>query len=203
MKTKAIIGVAILIFAIASCAKRNDINGTWTATPVHIDNMQYAADAFSVLSINFDAPKGAQSGPVTVTMVIDATQPVDSGTTVGFAEPYEVSVTGTATISGRWSYEDGEDDDILLFLDNNSLQINIDPDGVTFSRNLLTGAQQPMIDSLSTVTAERWLTSMRSIAAKQFFEYTKLDDVKVSNDILSCELGKRDLTFHRAPAPTL
>ena len=27
---------------------------------------------------------------------------------------------------------------------------------------------------------------------------TKLDDVKVVNDILSCEVGKRDLTFHRS-----
>lgn len=198
MKTNVILGAALLLLAATGCSKRNDINGIWTATPIHIDDMAYAAEATGVLSIDFDAPEGAQSGPVTLSMVIDATQPVDSGATVGFDAPYEVSVTGTATISGRWSYEDGEDDDILLFLDNSSMQVNVDPNGVTFSQNLLTGAQQPMVDSLSTATAERWRTAMRSTAAKQFFGYTKLDDVKIANDILSCELDKRDLTFHRA-----
>ncbi|MDE6270190.1 MAG: hypothetical protein K2M12_04965, partial [Muribaculaceae bacterium] len=106
-----------------------------------------------------------------------------------------------ATINGRWSYEDGEDDDILLFLDNNTLTVKIDPNGVTFSQNLLTGAQQPMVDSLSTATADRWRAAIRAAASRQFFEYTKLDDVKISsNDIMSCEMGNRDMTFHRAYA---
>lgn len=159
----------------------------------------YGASASGVLNLDFEAPKGAKSGPVTLTMIIDATQPVHQGSSPGFDAPYEVSLTGTATISGRWSYEDGDDDDILLFLDNSSLTVNVDPNGVSFSQNLLTGAQQPMVDSLSSVTADRWRTAIRSAAAKQFFEYTKLDDVKVSaNDIMSCELGHRDMTFHRS-----
>ena len=155
----------------------------------------------NVPSIDFNAPKGAKSGTVTLSTVIEATQPVQAGTLVGFADPYEVSVTGTASISGRWSYEDSDDDDILLFLDNSTMQVNVDPNGVTFSQNLLTGAQQPMVDSLTSVTADRWRTAIRTAAAKQFFSFTKLDDVKVVNDILSCEAGKKDLTFHRAGTP--
>ena len=81
------------------------------------------------------------------------------------------------------------------------MQVNVDPNGVTFSQNLLTGAQQPMVDSLTSVTADRWRTAIRTAAAKQFFSFTKLDDVKVVNDILSCEAGKKDLTFHRAGTP--
>lgn len=200
MKNNVILGAALMLLATAACSKHNDINGAWTSTPTNIDNMAYAASATGVTTIDFDAAKGAASGPVTLTMVIDATQPVDSGATDGFSAPYEISVTGTATISGRWSYEDGDDDDILLFLDNSSLKVNVDPNGVTFSQNLLTGAQQPVVDSLTNVTAERWRSAMRTVAAKQFFEFTKLDDVKISNDIMSCELGKRDLTFHRAAA---
>lgn len=199
MKIHPILTVAAIALVAGACSHRADINGSWTSTPTRVaDDIAVADDATSVLSIDFNAPKGAKSGTVTLSSVIEATQPVQGGTLIGFAEPYEVSVTGTASISGRWSYEDDDDDDILLFLDNSTMQVNVDPNGVTFSQNLLTGAQQPMVDSLTSVTAERWRTAIRTAAAKQFFGFTKLDDVKVVNDILSCEADKKDLTFHRA-----
>ena len=202
MKIYPILTVAAIALVAGACSHRADIIGAWPSTPVRVaDDIAVADDATSVLSIDFNAPKGAKSGTVTLSTVIEATQPVQAGTLVGFADPYEVSVTGTASISGRWSYEDSDDDDILLFLDNSTMQVNVDPNGVTFSQNLLTGAQQPMVDSLTSVTADRWRTAIRTAAAKQFFSFTKLDDVKVVNDILSCEAGKKDLTFHRAGTP--
>lgn len=203
MKIYPILAVSAIALALAStaCSHHTDINGAWTSTPTRIaDDIAVASEATSVLSIDFNAPKGAKSGTVTISTVIDATQPVQGGTLAGFAEPYEVSVAATASISGRWSYEDSDDDDILLFLDNSTLQVNVDPNGVTYSQNLLTSAQQPMVDSLTNVTVERWRSAIRNAATKQFFEFTKLDDVKIVNDILSCEVGKRDLTFHRSSA---
>lgn len=142
-------------------------------------------------------PRRAPARTVTISAVIDATQPVQAGSLAGFNDPYEVSVAATASISGRWSYEDKDDDDILIYLDNKTMQVNVDPNGVTYSQNLLTGAQQPTVDSLTTVTVERWRSAIRNAASKQFFDFTKLDDVKVVNDILTFEVGKRDLTFHR------
>jgi len=151
----------------------------------------------SVLNIDFDAPEGANSGKVTVSAVIDAEQPVQAGTLKGFAEPYEVSVTATACICGKWSYRDNGKEDILLFLDNNSLQVNVDPNGVTYSQNLLTGAQQPTVDSLTNATVVRWRSLIRNAAVKQFLALTRLGDVKVADDILSCDTGKEALAFHR------
>ena len=151
MKIYPILTVAAIALVAGACSHRADINGAWTSTPVRVaDDIAVADDATSVLSIDFNAPKGAKSG---------------------------------------------------LFLDNSTMQVNVDPNGVTFSQNLLTGAQQPMVDSLTSVTADRWRTAIRTAAAKQFFSFTKLDDVKVVNDILSCEAGKKDLTFHRAGTP--
>lgn len=199
MKTTPILSIALFALACTACSRHADINGAWTSTPSRIDNeIAMAAEATSVLGLDFNAPRGANSGTVTVTAIIDATQPVAAGQLDGFAEPYEVSVTATATINGKWSYEDNDDDDILLFLDNNTLQVNVDPNGVTYSQNLLTGAQQPMVDSLTTVTIDRWRSAVRRAATERFYSLTKLDDVKVVNDILSCEVGKRDLTFHRS-----
>ena len=198
MKLIPILAASALAIASASCSHRADINGAWTSTPSRIDNdIAVASEATSVLSIDFNAPKGARSGTVTISAVIDATQPVQAGALAGFNDPYEVSVAATASISGRWSYEDKDDDDILIYLDNKTMQVNVDPNGVTYSQNLLTGAQQPTVDSLTTVTVERWRSAIRNAASKQFFDFTKLDDVKVVNDILTFEVGKRDLTFHR------
>ena len=199
MKIITILSATALALVAVACTKRTDINGSWTSTPTRVGNdIAAASEATSVLSIDFDAPKGARSGGVTVSAVIDATQPVKADTLATFTEPYEVSVAATATISGRWSFEDDDDDDILIFLDRNTMQVNVDPNGITFPQTLLPGAQQPMVDSLSAVTADRWRSAVRNAATKQFFTLTKLDDVKVVNDILSCEVGKRDLTFHRS-----
>ncbi|MBD5277457.1 MAG: hypothetical protein HDS30_07405 [Bacteroides sp.] len=190
---------AALIAACTACSGGPDINGAWTSTPTRIDNeIAMASDATSVLTVDFRAPKGAKSGAVTMSAVINANQPVDSGATEGFAEPYEVSVTATATISGQWTYEDDDHDDIVIFLDRSTLNVNVDPDGVSYSQNLLTGLQQPQVDSLTAATAERWRAAVRSAATAQFIALDKLDDVKVHDNILSCEVGKRDLTFHRS-----
>ena len=162
------------------------------------DDIAIASTATSVLSVDFGKPDDNGSGTVLISAVIDATQPVEAGSLDGFDEPYEVSVAATASITGKWSYEDSDDDDILVFLDNNTLKVNIDPNGVTYSQNLLTGAQQPMVDSLTTATIDRWRSAVRNAATKQFFQFTKLDDVEVHNNILTFELGKRDLTFHRS-----
>ncbi|MDE6286964.1 MAG: hypothetical protein K2L99_08225 [Muribaculaceae bacterium] len=187
-----------LLAACTACSGGPYINGTWTSTPTRIDNeIAMASEATSVLTMDFDAPKGAKSGGVTLSAVINANQPVEAGAVEGFDEPYEVSVTATATINGQWSREGDDRDDIVIFLDRNTLTVTVDPDGVTYSQNLLTGVEQPRVDSLTAVTAERWRSAVRTAATAQFVALDKLDDVKVKGDILSCEVGKRDLTFRR------
>ncbi|MDE6270616.1 MAG: hypothetical protein K2M12_07175, partial [Muribaculaceae bacterium] len=94
--TVILLGAAAIILAAVACSRRSDINGSWTSTPVNMPELAYASTASSVLNIDFEAPKGAKSGPVTLTMVVDATQPVEAGATEGFDAPYEVSVTGRA-----------------------------------------------------------------------------------------------------------
>lgn len=189
---------AALAAACTACSGVPDINGAWTSTPTRIDNeIAIASDATSVLTVDFDAPKGARSGGVTLSAVINANQPVEAGATDGFDEPYEVSVTATATIAGQWSCEGDDCDDIVIFLDRSTLAVSVDPDGVVYSQNLLSGMEQPRVDSLTAVTAERWRSAVRTAATSQFIALDKLDDVKVTGDILSCEVGKRDLTFHR------
>ncbi len=151
------------------------------------------------MSISFTySPEGqTDHGQVIISSLIDANQPV-SPTNPAVDEAYEVSVAATAVISGDWTYEDHDDDDILLFLNPATLQINVDPSGVTFSNNILTQRQQPEIDSLSAVTAQLWKASIAKAMKQQFSGLQKISDIKIRNGIMSCEIEDRDFTFRKS-----
>lgn len=83
-------------------------------------------------------------------------------------------------------------------LDAKSLAVNVDPHGVTFSNDILTGTQQPMIDSLSNATASQWQKSIAKAMSDQFNQLNKISDIKVSNGIMSCEIHDRDYTLRRS-----
>ena len=58
---------AALLAACTACSGGPDINGAWTSTPTRIDNeIAIASDATSVLTMDFDEPKGAKYGYVTI-----------------------------------------------------------------------------------------------------------------------------------------
>ena len=111
-------------------------------------------------------------------------------------------MAGTASISGRYTTDGDDDDDILVSFDPSSLQVNVDPAGVTFSQNILSGTQQPVLDSLTTATAERWRVLITPAIREVFNSYRKIDDIKVHHgDIMSCEMNDRDYTFNRVGVP--
>ncbi|MDE5553820.1 MAG: hypothetical protein K2J10_01380 [Muribaculaceae bacterium] len=185
------------VAALSSCSNHPEIEGTWTGTPTRIDNISAACDASATMSISFTQDKdSAESGEITISALIDANQPVTS-TTDGLDQPYEVSVAATAVITGHWSYEEDGDDDILITLDPSTLQVNVDPNGVTFSNDVLTETQQPLLDSLSSATADAWKKSLTKAMAERFYDINKISDIKVRNGIMSCEIHDRDFTFRR------
>ena len=185
------------VAALSSCSNHPEIEGTWTGTPTRIDNISAACDASATMSISFTQDKdSAESGEITISALIDANQPVTS-TTDGLDQPYEVSVAATAVITGHWSYEEDGDDDILITLAPSTLQVNVDPNGVTFSNDVLTETQQPLLDSLSSATADAWKKSITKAMAERFYDINKISDIKVRNGIMSCEIHDRDFTFRR------
>lgn len=192
--------LAIGGLSMASCTKSTEFLGEWTAeTPADITrNVPAATKATSTMSLNFalnDSVRGGKGGPLLITSIISVTQPVEPG--VDIEQGYEVNVAATASISGTWRYEDDSDEDLILSLDPSSLNVDIDNNGVTFTQNILTGAQQPTIDSLTTATATQWKAELTKAMRSEFSRYTKLDDVKVSKDgVLSLEIDHPETTLY-------
>lgn len=192
--------LAVAGLSMASCSKSTAFLGEWTAeTPADITRSAPAATkATSTVSINFslnDSVRGGKGGTVLLTSIISATQPVEPGVTI--EQGYEVNVAATASLAGTWRYEDDSDDDLILSLDPSSLNVDVDNNGITFTQNLLTGAQQPTIDSLTTATAALWKAELTKAMRTEFSRYSKLDDVKVSKDgVLSLEIEHPETTLY-------
>lgn len=190
------------VVALSSCNHYENISGAWTGMPVRLGNVPYAADATAVITMDYAVPERSRDnghgGSVMLTALIDVNQAV-SAPNAGFVEPYEVSVAATASISGRYAFEDGDDDDVILMLEPASLQVNIDPAGVTYSQNLLTGKQQPELDSLTTATIGRWRLEISKAIRDEFYKYQRISDIEIHHgSILTCEIEDRDYSFRKA-----
>ena len=199
--------VAGLIFvcAAASCSKAPKFIGTWTATaPTSLQSVIPAASsATQLVSLDFLSGDDEKSGPMVFTSLIEASQPVQ-GDSASFVQPYQANISGTAVINGTWTYAGDDHDDLIISYDLSTLKVAVDPQGVSFSENLLTGAQQPMVDSLTNATAAIWQTQLTAAVKVELQNWSSLDDVKVENDgnLLKLEIknaaGKDvDVNFRR------
>lgn len=181
-KKISFIGCAsVLLLACVSCNKSDEFVGTWQmVNPSDITaQIPAAANATSLQTITFE-PSENGSGEVFFSSLIDVTQAVDA--TPELVSPYEVSVAATATIKGTWTYYGNDRDDLLISFDRNTLNVNVDPSGVTFRQNTLTNQQLPVTDSITTATANLWKQQITSALQKEFTRYQKIDDIKVKNN---------------------
>ncbi|MDE5684315.1 MAG: hypothetical protein K2I39_08920 [Muribaculaceae bacterium] len=186
------------IIFVSSCSRTDHFAGEWLGTPSRMMGIPGASDATSTVSIDF-APTSdiRHGGDVFMSATIDVSQAV-TGAEFSLDSPYQVDVAATASIRGHYIAEDDDNDDILLNLDPSSLQVNIDPAGVTFSENILTGLQRPALDSLTNRTIDAWRVLITSAIRDEFYKYQKIEDIKVHHsDMMSCEVGDRDCTFRR------
>lgn len=185
--------------AATSCSSKDKFIGTWTAlTQTDITAQLPAASTASLLTTLQLMPSGADNTPGTACLsgIIDITQPVNPAYG-SFDQPYEVSVAATASVCGTWHYKGDDDDDLLLSLDLKSINVTVDPAGVTYTENILTGKQMPQLDSLTAATASQWKTMIEAAMRKEFARYTVIDDIDVNRDgILSLEIQSPDTELH-------
>ncbi len=184
---------------LASCSSRDQFIGTWTATaPTDITaKVPAAATASSLISINFLDNAQKDGGSVALSSILDISQAVD-GDSISMNRPYEVNVVGTATVGGTWTFKDDDHDELLLSFDLSSLNVNIDNNGVTYTQNILTGAQQPQLDSLTAATISAWKQEISRVMRADLSRFSVLDDVEVTNkgQVLTFEIQSPETKLH-------
>lgn len=196
----SVIATLGIIAAVSSCAQTERFAGTWQSHPERMENVPGAAYATSTISIDF-APSASDKtrGDVDIMAVMEVQQMVESSSSI-IEQPYQTNITATATIKGLYT-RDG-DDDVTISLDASSLKVNVDPSGVSFSENLVTGTERPQLDSLTASAAEKWRLILTTAIRDRFNSYRKIDNIKVHHgDMMSCEIAGRDLSFRRIGVP--
>ncbi len=186
---------------ISSCAHTDRIVGAWEAAPVPL-NVPDAADASAIVTLDFgQITSSSMPAEVQLSATIDVRQAVQ-GDPLAATRPWEQSVAATASISGSYAYEDGSDDDIIITLDPSSFIVNIDPAGVVFDNNVVTGMESSALDSLTTACADRWRVLLAGPMREVFYSYGRMDDIKIHhNDLMSAGVNHRDCSFRRLGTP--
>lgn len=185
MQKKLILAAAAAaaIAALSSCNATPKFLGQWVSDEtIQIQNeLPSAVRATTQYTFDFSAAPGSNmTGPVSFSSTIEIIQMVDNDTTIQV--PYQVNVAAATSVTGDWNYTEAGDDDLVLTFDMSSLSVEVDPDGVTFSQDLLTGAQQPVIDSLTAVTAERWKTEITTAIKNRLAAFATIHDVDVEDE---------------------
>lgn len=186
------------ITAISSCSKTDYVAGLWQGNPEHIVSIPSASDATSTITIDF-SPRSDKKGQgqVDLNAVIEVQQAV-VGQATNIQSPYQANITATASISGNYVPEQGEDDDFILSFDASTLKVNVDPSGVVFVNNITNNTEKPLLDSLTTATADQWRVILTKVIREEFYKFSNIEDVKVHHgDMMSMEIDHHDKTFRR------
>lgn len=193
----ATLGVLFSITVISSCSKAKTLEGAWEASPVRLD-VPGTSDGTVTVTIDFGTPaQSASAGNVTLSAVINIDEAV-LNTAPGIEQPWQTSISATATITGRYVASEEDDDDILLNLDPYSLVVNVDPAVVNYDQNLLTDQDTEALDSINAAAVSRWRIALSNVMRQEFARYTKIEDIEIHNgDVMTAEIEDHDCTFRR------
>lgn len=190
-----VLAVLGAISVVSSCSRTQNLAGAWEASPERI-NVQGAAEATSTVTLDFAPVQNTRTpGQVNISAVIEVRQQATSNSG-SVEQPWEATVAATASASGTYVYEDGDDDDILITLDPSTMTVTVDPDGVVYTDNVLTGAETSNLDSLTAAAVSRLRVLLTGAVRDQFSQYSRMEDIKVHHGaLMSAEIDHRDVTF--------
>ena len=193
MKQLILYSAAMLaIISIAACDRRPNVDGSWQGAPQRIELSQ-ASTAMATPAITFRA-----DSTVTIVSAINLTEPLPQSQSPD--APYQISISAIATADGRWQYDPSDDDEIIITINPDDVSVAVDSDAVTFAQNLLTGAQQPAVDSLRPQLADYYRRMLTPAMQAEFAAYRRLEDVKIKSGVLKFEILDRDITMTATPA---
>ncbi len=180
----------------SSCNERaslaTKIEGTWTGTPERIAD---ASTAYSTMikTYEFNVSDTGEGGTLVITALIDVENTVPG--TAAEVQPIAVSAAATATVTAQWEAID--DDEIIVHIDPSSLTINVDPSAVTLNYNAVDDSSSSALSELKPQAAAIIGRQVNAAVSSNIMGITKIDDIKIANNILECEIGKTDVSLRR------
>lgn len=193
----SVLGILLSIATISSCSRNQTLEGEWEANPIRL-NLPGASNATATVSVDFGTPaQSMQAGSVMLTAVINLDEEAFS-TAPSIERPWQNSISATASITGQYVRSDNDDNDIAITLDPSSLIINVDSSGVQYDRNVLTGEETQVLDSLNAATISRWRVVLSQEMQREFAKFNSIEDIKIHHgELMSAEIDGRDITLRK------
>jgi hypothetical protein len=190
--------IAMSIAAVlTSCKSVPDISGEWLSSqPAHLD----VADGTDTQMLNRliftpDAA-GSRTGKVTIKSDVNIVAPLPL--TEVLVEPYQISITAQAMIDGTYAFDDGDDDELTIKLDQSSLKVEVSPLAQVSRENMLTQQQVPEVDAMKTAMIDKYKTLVERALSIEYGRFSHLEDLDLKNpQTLKFEIQDQDLYFNR------
>lgn len=198
---KKFLTVVILFGSLVSFMSCNEksklatsVSGSWSGSAERVETPDAKTTTTVTKYFTFTADSESKTGG-TITATAQFT--LESGTQLEAAntQPIAVTANGTATITGKWEAID--DDEIMVSFDTNTLQVNVDPQEVVLEYTISTETSEPISEELPAAISSTIKHSMTSVMTHDVFNFSKIDDIKINGNLMSCEIGHKDYTFHR------
>ena len=192
------VGAASLLLMLSACDSEaklaREITGTWATAPEKlIDHEAMSATAVRMMQFT-PSLSDSKSGDMQMTALVSITNAMP-GDTTSIIEPYTVSASGLATLNGAWAVVD--DDKVILHLDESTLDVTVDPEAVLVSVNTLTDVTTTTVDSIKPSIAVNLKKQITDAVRNQVFNTSKIDDIKLTGNLMSCEINHHDVTLRR------
>lgn len=194
MKTPLIVLSALCMIGMTGCDNRENIQGEWQSSAIKLD-LPNTATSTATMTYTFNA-----DGSVTLASEINITEPL-SPVTIDTTVPYMASVSATSSISGTWQYAKNENDEVVIVLDDNTFNLNIDPDAVEISVNELTNTEVPTTVDMKDAAIKRYTALLTPEMKATYTKFSRLDDIKVDKNFLNCEIADHDYVLRGIAVP--
>lgn len=187
-----IAAMAALLLSVSACDSKSklasEVAGTWTTDQHTIaNNAQGMTSGSDVITFQADE-NNKNGGTVDIATTLSLTHAANAMTPAD--EPFQTTVSATASISGSWKAVD--DDEINITFDDNTLTVNVDSDAIALTANPLSGITQSSIDSMRPQMAKFYQTELTNIMRHYYSSYSRLDDVELKDNGSALKIEKKD-----------
>ncbi len=199
-RTFCLIGLAMML-GLTACNENarlaKGLHGSWTGTPENeTDNTAITATLIETYTFSdavLPLKKDVYGGAISITGLIScSTQMLGDSTMTG---PVTLTASAVSTINGTWTVID--DDEVSVMLNLGSLVVNVDPETVKVTNNVVTNNELPTIEKLKPGISNTLLDGIRHTLAMRYASIRQLDDIEIKGPLLKFEIGETDYLFTR------
>lgn len=200
-KVSLLIAAIVAIITLQSCDEKarlaEQIEGSWASSPEKLNTQGDISSASMIEIFEFQIdPDQKSSGTLNLSGLVSISSPLGPSSTVN--QPISMSASGIISASGSWSATD--DDEIMVYIDARTINATVDSSAVVLSYNILSNEDRPDLTTLKPAVAEQVKQQIVLLAGQKISSITKIDDIRIKDKMMSCEIGKSNLTFRRQVA---